>query len=65
MSDAGQLLARLETKQFLRGSVDFTTPSGTLMLPVQWWEVQGAEAIAVHITAIGGGGGVSPKIIRG
>jgi hypothetical protein len=61
----GSLIARLETKRFERGAADFTTPYDILLLPVQWWDVQGLNTIAVHVTAIGGGGGVFPQIIKG
>lgn len=65
LSADGTFLARLETKRFERGTTDFTDLYNILRLPVQWWEVQGVEAIAVHVTAIGGGGTVTPYIIKG
>lgn len=65
LTSAGDLLARLETKQFIRGGVDITNEYNNLMLPVQWWEAQGAEAIAVHVTGIAGGGSITPYMLRG
>jgi hypothetical protein len=61
----GVLLTRLETKRFERGTIDIVNAEGNLLLPLQWWEVQGVDEIALHITAIGGGGSVSPQIIKG
>lgn len=61
----GALFTRLETKRFERGTIDIVNAEGNLLLPVQWWEVQGVDEIAVHVTAIGGGGSVSPRMIKG
>jgi len=65
LSPEGNVVTRLETKRFERGAVDFATPWDYILLPVQWWEVQGIHSIAAHITEIGGGGGVLPQMIRG
>lgn len=65
LSAEGTFVARLETKRFERGTTDFTDYFNILRLPIQWWEVQGVEAIAVHITALGGGGTVMPYVVKG